>query len=299
MSTPPLHLAAGDWEATILPAQGAALSALRHRGRDLIVPVPPGADPNGGFWGAFWMIPWANRLDRGRLPFGGRTYHLPVNHLEDDTAIHGLARDRPWGVEAAAPDRAVLVQDLDGPGEGGLPFQYHARVEVVLAPDAGVTLAASVTNTAADPFPFGLGWHPFFVRPRGTRLAFHAATMFGHDARTLPVAPRATTGIQGGEDVYLGLDTHFAGWDGRAEIALPGGDGGSATAATVLRLVADGAWNGNLQVFAPRAAAVLCVEPQSHVPDAPNRPELATAHGAMTVLAHGQTIAGRLAISVA
>lgn len=287
-----LSLAAGDWEAVLLPAQGAAFAALRHRGRDLIAPVPAGADPNGGFWGAFWMIPWANRLDRGRLPFGGRTCYLPVNRPEDDTAIHGLARDRPWRVEAAARDRAVLAQEL---AEPGIPFRYLARVEVALTPEAGVTLAVSVANIAAEPFPFGLGWHPFFVRPSGTRLAFRATTMFGRDARTLPVAPRATTGIRGGEEAYLGLDTHFAGWDGRAEIAFPGADG------PALRLVASGAWTGNLQVFAPPAVPVLCLEPQSHVPDAPNRPAFA-AHGAMTVLAPGgggRALEARLAISVA
>jgi aldose 1-epimerase len=285
---PPLRLAAGAWEAVLLPAQGAAFAALRHGGRDLIVPVPPGADPLGGFHGAFWMIPWANRLDGGRLPFAGVMHHLPINHPQDNTAIHGLARDRPWRVAEAAPERAVLVQDL---AEPGLPFRYAARVEVALdTAGGGVTLAVSVANTAEAPFPFGLGWHPFFVRPpRGTRLAFRAATRFAHDARTLPVAPRRTRGIDGGERSWLGLDTHFAGWDGRAATGFPGGP--------VLRLAARGAWATNLQVFAPRDAAVLCVEPQSHVPDAPNRPACA-AYGSLRVLAPGGSLDAELAISV-
>ncbi|MBW8270175.1 aldose epimerase family protein [Caldovatus aquaticus] len=283
-----LGLAAGAWEAALLPAQGAAFARLRHRGRDLLVPVPPGADPNRGFWGAFWMIPWANRLDRGRLPWGGRTHRLPVNRPEDDTAIHGLARDRPWRVAAAAGDRAVLVQAFAAPG---IPYRYRARVEVALAAD-GVRLAAAVANAADEPFPFGLGWHPFFPRPPGTRLAFRATTRFGRDARTLPVAPCPTRGIAGDETAYLGLDTHFADWDGRAEIAFPGPDGPR------LCLVASGAWAGNLQVFAPPAVPVLCVEPQSHVPDVANRPAFA-AHGAMTVLAPGDALEARLAIALA
>jgi len=279
-----LRLAAGDWEAALLPRQGAAFAALRHAGSDLIVPVPPAADPLGGFWGAFWMIPWANRLDGGRLPFGGQTHLLPVNHPQDDTAIHGLARDLPWRVEQATTGSAVLEQTL---ADAGIPFRYAARVEVALARQ-GMTLSVAVTNIADEPFPFGLGWHPFFVRPPGVRVAFRAATEFGRDMRTLPEEPRETGGIDGGEDAFLGLDTHFAGWDGRAEIALPDGP--------LIRLAAEGAWAANLQVFAPRFAAVLCIEPQSHVPDAPNRPALAP-HGPLTVLAPGTTLAARATIS--
>jgi aldose 1-epimerase len=287
----PLRLAAGDWEAELLPAQGATFAALRHRGRDLIVPIPPGADPigGGGMWGAFWMIPWVNRLDHGRLPFGGQVYHLPINRPQDDTAIHGLARDRPWQVESAGADRAVLTQTLD---DASLPVHYAARIEVALGADTGVALAAAVTNHAATPFPLGLGWHPFYVRPPRTRLAFRAATRFGRDARTLPIDPRPSTGIDGEESAWLDLDTCFAGWDGRATIAFP--------ESLTLRIDAHGAWAKLLQVYAPPHAAVLCVEPQSHMPDAPNRPALAAAAhggGAMSLLAPGESLTAWMTIS--
>lgn len=279
-----LLLARDAWEVAVLPDQGAAVAALRHAGRDLLVPIPPGGDPNGGFWGAFWMIPWANRLDGGRLPFAGTVHALPVNRAEDGTAIHGLARDRPWRVAETAPDHAVLTQDL---AEPGLPFRYHARLALALGP-RGLEVEAAVANAADAPFPFGLGWHPFFPRPPGTQLRFHARTMFGRDIRTLPIDPRPSPGIDGDEAAWLGLDTHFAGWDGAAEIAWPD---------LALRLGASGAWSGNLQVFAPTWAPVLCVEPQSHLPDAPNRPELA-AHGPLAVLAPGESLGARVAISV-
>ena len=35
-----LTLAAGEWEAALLPEQGGAFASLRHAGRDLLVPVP-------------------------------------------------------------------------------------------------------------------------------------------------------------------------------------------------------------------------------------------------------------------
>ena len=282
-----LFLEGGGWTASLLPEAGGAMASLAFRGRDALAPLPLGADPNASFCGAFVMAPWANRLDRGLLPVAGIEYRVPVNRPEDGTAIHGLARDRPWAVQEAAPSRAVLVQEFDGEGLG-LPWRYAARLELRLDDDAGAVVALEISNRAPLPFPFGLGWHPFFLRPPGTRLRFRAEALFARDARCLPVAEQPTAGVDGDEAAYEGLDTHFAGWDGAAEIARPDG--------VRLSLSASGAWAGNLQVFAPAGGNVLCVEPVSHVPDAPNRPAFA-ARGPMAVLPPGGALLARLAIT--
>lgn len=252
------------------------MTALRFGGHDILVPMPP-ARRLGGPFGAFWMIPWANRLDGGRLG----THRLPINREGDGTAIHGLSRDRPWQVDAAAPDRAVLVQAVDA-----APYRYHARLVTALS-TAGLALDLTVTNTGDAPMPFGAGWHPWFVRPTGTHLAFRATHRCTHDARGLPVAAEAAIGLDGGEDAFLGLNTHFAGWDGAAAIAWPG---------LTLRIAATGAVATNLQVYAPRDRAVLCVEPSSHLPDAANRPDLARL-GPMRDLAPGKSLNGRITLA--
>ena len=283
-----LLLEGGGWAASLLPDAGGAVASLAFRGRDALAPLPLGADPNSSFRGAFVMAPWANRLDRGLLPVAGIEHRLPINRREDDTAIHGLARDRPWAVQHAAPSRAVLAQEFDG-GDLGLPWRYSARLELCLDETAGAVVALGLTNRAPLPFPFGIGWHPFFLRPPGTRLRFRAAALFARDARCLPVAEQPTTGVDGDEAAYEGLDTHFAGWDGVAEIARPD---------LRLLMTASGAWAGNLQVFAPAGGDVLCVEPVSHVPDAPNRPAFA-GRGPMAVLPPGGALSARLAIAAA
>jgi aldose 1-epimerase len=280
-----LLLEGGGWTASLLPEAGGAVASLAFRGRDALAPLPLGADPNTSFCGAFVMAPWANRLDGGLLPVAGLEYRAPVNRPEDGTAIHGLARDRPWAVQGAAPSRAVLAQEFDG-ADLGLPWRYAARLEVRLD-DGGAAVSLGIWNRAPLPFPFGLGWHPFFLRPPGTRLRFRADTLFARDARCLPVAEQPTTGVDGDEAAYDGLDTHFAGWDGAAEIARPD---------MRLSLSANGAWAGNLQVFAPAGGNVLCVEPVSHVPDAPNRPAFAR-YGPMAVLPPGGALSARLAIA--
>lgn len=282
---PLLHLEAGGWTAALLPGQGGAMASLAFHGRDVLVPLPLGADPNASFCGAFIMAPWTNRLADGRLPVAGIEYHLPINHPQDDTAIHGLSREHPWQVEAASPGRAVLVQEIDAESLG-IPWRYAARLELALR-ESGAEIALRLTNAADLPFPFGLGWHPFLARLPGTRLRFHAGTLFARDARGLPVAAQPSTGLDGGEATYEGLDTHFAGWDGVAEITRPD---------LRLRLAAEGAWAHNLQIFAPAGGNVLCVEPVSHVPDAPNRPEFAP-YGPLVMLPPGGALGARLTLA--
>jgi len=271
-----LRLHARDWVADLAPEDGAGMTLLRHANQDVLVPAPDGARLGGPF-GAFWMIPWANRLDHGVLG----DHRLPINRPADDTAIHGLSRDRPWVVDTATPDRAVLLQSVDA-----APYRYDARMATTLGRE-GVAIGLVVTNRGAEPLPFGFGWHPWFVRPEGTRLAFRATHRCTHDARCLPVSAAPSPGLDGGEEAFLGLDTHFAGWDGVATIAWPG---------LRLTLAATGALATNLQVYAPPDKPVLCVEPSSHLPDAVNRPDLAPL-GPMKVLAPGESLTGAVMLT--
>lgn len=278
-----LDLRAGDWQARLLPDRGAAMARLTWRGRDILAPLPEGADPNASFAGAFLMAPWTNRLDQGRIAVDGTAWCLAVNRPQDRTAIHGLLRDRAWTVEGSDASGAVLALALDAP-----PFRCVARLTVGLSAE-GLALALSLTAQGDRPQPLGIGWHPWFARPPGTRLGFGARWRCRHDSRQLPVAAEPFDRLDGDEAAYLGLDTHFAGWDGDAAIRQPDG--------MTIRLAARGAWAGNLQVFAPPGAPVLCIEPVSHLPDAPNRPVLAPL-GPLAVHAPGGTITGSLALSV-
>ncbi|WP_270933190.1 aldose epimerase family protein [Falsiroseomonas oryzae] len=268
-------------EAVILPEQGAAFAALRHAGRDLLVPVPPGEDPNRGFHGSFLMAPWTNRLDGGRIVVAGTEHRLPVNRPDEGTAIHGFLRDMPWTVLRADDGSALLACTFDH-----VPFAGEARLAANLSAGA-LHLSVGLTNRGGVPTPMGLGWHPYFPRPAGTRLSAAARVAFRRDERNLPIEPRPSAGVDGSDEALQGLDTHFAGWDGVARIAWPDG--------YALTLHATGAWAANLQVFAPPHAAVLAVEPVSHAPDAPNRAASA-AHGAMHVVDPGATLSASLMI---
>ncbi|MBI0536724.1 aldose epimerase [Roseomonas sp. KE2513] len=274
-----IEIAGGEWRAGLLPTRGGALARLSHAREDVLVPLPEGADPNDSWAGAFVMLPWTNRLDEGRLPHPGGVAHFPCNRVAERTALHGLSREHAWEVESTGADRAVLVQRIDA-----APYLYVARMELRLG--AAFHLALTVTNDGAEGMPFGSGWHPFFVRPAGTRIAFRASGMIERDIRNLPVGLAASDGLEGGEEAFAGLDTHYTGWDGTLRLDL---------GARAFAMAGEGAWSRNLQVFAPRGAGVICAEPVSHVPDVANRPDFAP-FGDMRHLPRGAAVTGSVSL---
>jgi len=273
-----MKLQCGDWQALICPEQGAAFASLQWRGRDVLVPAPEGARHPGAY-GAFWLLPWANRLDGGRIA----GHVMPINRAAEDTAIHGLARDLPWEMISAAPDHALLRQRLNV-----APFDYAAQLAMTLDAD-GLLMEMTLRHEGAAPAPYGMGWHPWFVRSAVTRLHLNATQRASHDARGLPQSLTPCAGIAADEAALIGLDNFFVGWDGVARLASSAG---------TITIKATGDFALGVQVYAPAAQPIICVEPVSHMPDAPNRPALATA-APMRVLAQGQSLHGTIRLSAA
>lgn len=273
-----MKLHCGDWQALICPEQGAAFSSLQWRGRDVLVPAPEGARHPGAY-GAFWMLPWANRLDGGRIA----GHLMPINRAAEGTAIHGLARDLPWELISATPDHALLRQRLNF-----APFDYTARLAVTLDAD-GLLMEMTLRHEGTAPAPYGMGWHPWFIRSAATSLHLIASQRANHNARGLLESLSASAGIAADEAGLIGLDNFFAGWDGVARLTTPAG---------TISLTATGDFGSGVQVYAPAAQPILCVEPVSHMPDAPNRPTLAAA-APMRMLAQGQSLHGTIRLSAA
>jgi aldose 1-epimerase len=268
----------GDWQALICPEQGAAFSRLQCRGRNVLEPTPEGARHPGAY-GAFWMLPWANRLDGGRIA----GHAMPINRAAEGTAIHGLARDLPWEVTSAAPNQARLKQRVSV-----TPFDYTAQLLLSLDAD-GLLMEMECRHEGTAPAPYGMGWHPWFTRSAATSLHLNATQRANHTARGLPQNFTTCTGIAAVEAGLIGLDNFFGGWDGVARLITPAG---------IITLTVTGDFAAGVQVYAPPTQPVICVEPVSHMPDAPNRPALAAA-APMRLLAPGQSLRGTIRLTAA
>lgn len=232
-----VHLTAGDYTATIART-GAALCALTWQGRDLILPFDPAAGPQLSQGEV--LLPWPNRIDRGRYTFQGETYRLEINEPDLDTAIHGLTRTEPWALTRHDADRAVLSYRLKG--APGYPGDVEFSLDYALSAEDGLSVAITATNRGDGPAPYGNGTHDFLTVGGTLDDAILSMPVSDHlpvDERLIPSGdPLPVEGtdydFRGGRRIDgTVLDTAFTGVcerdpDGRLWVTLTRGGAGVA-----------------------------------------------------------------------
>lgn len=235
-----LVLEAGSARLEVSPHDGGRIRSLTIGGLELLV---TGSDAGPIYWGCYPMAPWAGRLRNGRFTFGGRDYEVPLNLPPH--AIHGVVLDRPWRVD----DERTISTELDE----RWPFRGHVVQRFELLPDR---LDVGLELHADEPMPGVVGWHPWFRRrlvdgDPDLRLAFEARTMLRRDTDGIATAERVPPPSGPFDDAFTDLTANpVVEWPGRLR----------------LELSSSCAW---WVVFDERPN-VLCVEPQSGPPDAPN-----------------------------
>lgn len=164
-------LTAGEDRVAIDEAVGGKITSLIAAGIERIAQPEADMDPVADvlLWGSFLMVPWAGRLDEGRLPWEGETHRLPQNFYGH--AIHGVGFDKPWHVDEATDAAAVLSLDL---GAAGWPFGGTARYRLTLAPQR-LDLVAEV-EAGDRSMPVAAGWHPYFDRPDDGDLSIRVSS---------------------------------------------------------------------------------------------------------------------------
>jgi aldose 1-epimerase len=265
-----LNLSDGRLRIVVRPAMGGGLARFDFVADGIIQPLFR-PEPEAGARHPFELacnvlLPWSNRISGGGFTFEGRRYTLAPNLAGEPFPIHGNGFAVPWKV-AELSDRVIeLGLDATGPG----PYRYAARLRYALTAGA-LGMALSVTNRGARRLPFGLGFHPWLVRTRETRLCAPAEAVWREDERHLPVGD-VPVPIPPAWDFSTPvplpdgpINNAFIGWSGEAEVVWP---------ERGLRLaIAAAAPLGTAIVYSPRAAAdFFCFEPVSHPVDAFNRP---------------------------
>lgn len=157
----PFTIRFGGYAAEIASV-GASLRALRHEGRDLVVPFDAD-EVRPGFRGAV-LAPWPNRVVDGRYSFAGTEYQLALTEPQRGHALHGFAAWLDFEVTAQVDDsvtlEAVLVPQTSYP--------WRLRVETTYRlDDDGLTQTVRAVNEGADAAPFGTGPHPYLVAGPG------------------------------------------------------------------------------------------------------------------------------------
>ncbi|MET0203941.1 MAG: aldose 1-epimerase [Casimicrobiaceae bacterium] len=301
MPAAPTSLVAGTACATLLPDVGGAIASFEWRDVDVLRPMPAEARTAGNvrLAACYPLVPYSNRIRGARLRFDGADHVLTRNFGDHPHAIHGVGWQRRWRVERASASGAVMTLEHMARGDDAQawPWPFHATQSFDLASrddSTALVVTLTIANTGDTPFPFGLGWHPFFPRDASTMLRFDAREVWRNDATQLPVQRLPADGpwnFATSRDPGEGaIDNVFGGWPGVATIASP-------AHGLTTKLIADRACD-RLVVYAPPGHDFIAIEPVTHETDAFNRAHDGVPATGMRVLRPGGAFSCTMRIDV-
>ena len=160
-----MHLILANAEKTtqviISLNEGARISSLIVGGKTIIKELPDFSYSDS--YAAAILFPFASRIEKGAYQFDGKTYQLDCNQAGIN-ALHGLVYNKTSTVinqKVTDSTAAVTMVYTETNPPKGFPFQYALEVTYTLS-ENNVGIAIKVTNLDTTPFPFTLGWHPYF-----------------------------------------------------------------------------------------------------------------------------------------
>ncbi len=285
-----VELRAADARVELAPTVGGALAAFTYRGTDVLRPASDDARASANVRGfaCFPLVPFSNRIANARLAFAGNAYTLARNFGDHPHAIHGVGWQRQWKVtdHGDASARLALEHRPHGDAARAWPWPFDAWQSVALVADddrALATLVLGLRNAGGEPFPFGLGWHPYFPRSDATVLGLRASGVWQTDATQLPTTLVAASGDWSFDPPRAigaaALDNVYTGWDGEVWLV-----DASTRMKTTIR--ADRAC-AFVVVYAPWSRGFVAIEPVTHMTDAFNRAERGDSDTGTRVLAPG------------
>ena len=111
------------------------------------------------------LFPFANRVENGEFMFNNFSYKLASNEKGSKNAIHGLIFNKVFEcekTEVSESSASIKLCYKETEGKQGFPFKYNIQLIYTLTRE-GLVLKIIAENTDEKPFPFTLGWHPYFV----------------------------------------------------------------------------------------------------------------------------------------
>ena len=156
----------------VWPAKGFNCLRWRVDGHELLYAAPDWhTNPVPTRSGIPILFPFPNRIRDGQFVYQGKSYNLPKNDPSRSNAIHGFAPRNPWRVIGHGSDAHAawiqadfqIARDVPDagdcwPGDGILSVVYRLKTD-------RLRIEMKVSNAGKQPFPFGVGLHPYFRLP--------------------------------------------------------------------------------------------------------------------------------------
>ena len=282
--TAPLSLCSADLRCDIVPALGGAIAGLWFGDVAVLRSTPGPALASVRDAGSYPLVPFSNRIGQATLQWNGTSHPLVRNFSPEPHAIHGVGWQRPWQVLEADAQFALL--SFEHRPDAAWPFAFDCSQAFRISTNA-LSLTLSVTNQSREAAPFGIGWHPYFVKRASSHLRFDATGRWEMGPDKLPTRRQGSPGLDT-SCAALDVDHCFDGWHGVADLR----DGLLHTriGSSLTRLV----------VFTNPSRDFVALEPVSHVNNAVNlvRTDPAQDLG-LQILGPGESMTAQMRIEVA
>jgi len=146
-------------------------------------------DYNNSFSSAI-LFPFTNRIKGGKYSFNNQKYELELNE-NNENAIHGLVHNKKYKLvskETSEDYAKVTLSYKEDQKPIGFPFDFELFLTYTLSKKS-LNLEVKVKNTDAIPFPFTLGWHPYFYSSDlfNSYLSFSSTKKIVFDKKMIPV----------------------------------------------------------------------------------------------------------------
>ena len=233
------------------------------------------------------LLPFADRIPRGRYRWRGTDYVLPLNDVEHGDAIHGFLYRQEMRVVQRGSDHLTLRCDCHG--ETGYPWPLSITVSYRITPGTFL-MHVETRNRGTSCAPLTVGWHPYFDFDRTATLQMCASHYIEADEQLRLTGRRPSvdgTAFDFRRTRVIGEDP----LDVALEVTNPAENPVviSDTRRTVTMTL--GGLFRRIQVFTPPGDRGIAVEPVSAPGEAFNDPELG-----VTELEPGDSAAGSVLI---
>lgn len=205
------------------------------------------------------LFPFTNRIKNGKYVFDNVQYELVCNEKVKTNAIHGLVYDKTFSFlnkEIHSDFARITLAYNENDGCDGFPFKYSIKLEYTLN-NSGLFLKVIVKNEDIKPFPFTLGWHPYFLSSNldKSKLSFNSTEKLISDNHGIVI---------GKEQMLENMPLALKGRKFDDAYHLQSDMVSFITPNYQLQLKSS-ALNNYLQIFTPDSKKVIAIEPMTGV----------------------------------
>ncbi len=156
-----------NFKSIIYPNLGASLQKVIINGIELIDGITPneiGLNTYKNKYNSAVLFPFPNRIENGTYKFENNTYQLDINETALNNSLHGHVFDKSFTIKEKSTSEnnaKVTLSYTNTKTAKGFPFIYTFDITYTFTNNK-ISLDFDVKNIGTNPFPFGIGWHPYF-----------------------------------------------------------------------------------------------------------------------------------------